>query len=129
MMGEKNMVASVSSSMLKILKSFLLGQKDKEITPSEAEKIQKAAYALNNADIKKRFTPPYLSMVSGLDSKEKQLFEATVYYLTKIAIKKSKYREDILNLLKEKSLSKGLSSDFKECIKQNIQKISLKNNL
>ena len=117
------MSVSVSSSMLKILKSFLLGQKDRDITPSEAEKIQKASYALNNAEIKKRFTPPYLSMLSGLDSLDKQLFEATVYYLTQIAIKKNKYQEDILKILQEKSTSKELNAEFKEYIKQNIQKI------
>ena len=39
---EDFMTASVSASMLKVLKSFLLGKKDGDITPSEAEKIQKA---------------------------------------------------------------------------------------
>ncbi len=122
------MAVSVSSSMLKILKGFLLGKKSDDISPSEAEKIQKASYALNNADIKKQYTPAYMSILPGLDSEKKQVFEATVYYLTKIAIKKERYRDDILNHLYEKTLKKGINPDFREYIKLNIKKISSENN-
>lgn len=122
------MAVSVSSSMLKILKGFLLGKKSGDITPSEAEKIQKASYALNNAEIKKHYSPAYLTILPGLDSEKKQVFEASVYYLTKIAIKKEKYREDILNHLLEKTHKKGINPEFREYIKTNIQKIMLKNN-
>ncbi len=122
------MAVSVSSSMLKILKGFLLGKKSEDITPSEAEKIQKASYALNNAEIKKQFSPTYLSILSGLDSEKKQVFDATVYYLTKIATKKERYREDILNHLRKKSLEKGINPEFREYIKTNIQKIPTKSN-
>ena len=122
------MVVSVSSSMLKILKGFLLGKKDGDISPSEAEKIQKASYALNNADVKKRFSPTYLSILPGLDSEEKQVFEATVYYLTRIAIKKPKQQEAILKCMEDKALTKGLNPEFKECLKQHMLEISQKNN-
>ena len=122
------MAVSVSSSMLKILKGFLLGKKDGDISPSEAEKIQKASYALNNADVKKRFSPTYLSMLSGLDSEEKQVFEATVYYLTRIAIKKPKQQEAILKCMEDKASTKGLIPEFRECLKQHILEISQKNN-
>ncbi len=122
------MAVSVSASMLKILKSFLLGQKKEDISPAEAEKIQKASYALNNAEIKKHFTPPYMTMLAGLNSQEKQVFEATVYYLVKIAVKKNRYRDDIIKHMQEKMHEKGLNPEFKEYIKNNIQKISLKNN-
>ena len=122
------MSVSVSSSMLKILKGFLLGKKDGDITPSEAEKIQKASYALNNAEVKKRFSPTYISMLSGLDSQEKQVFEATVYYLTKIAIKKPKQQENIVKHLQDKMDTKGINPEFKECLKQHIQEILQKNN-
>ncbi len=122
------MVVSVSSSMLKILKGFLLGKKDGDISPSEAEKIQKASYALNNADVKKRFSPTYLSILSGLDSEEKQVFEAAVYYLTRIAIKKPKQQEAILKYMEDKALTKGLNPEFKEYLKQHMLEISQKNN-
>ncbi|MBQ8750438.1 MAG: hypothetical protein IJZ30_02230 [Alphaproteobacteria bacterium] len=122
------MPVNISSPMLKILKSFLLGQKDKDITPSEAEKIQKASYALNNAEIKKRFTPPYANMLADLESPDKQVFEASLYYLTKIAIKKSRYREDIVKNMHEKVQNKSLNPEYKEAIKQQILKISQKNN-
>ena len=122
------MAVSVSASMLKILKSFLLGQKREDITPSEAEKIQKVSYALNNAEIKKQYTPTYMTILSGLNSTEKQVFEASVYYLTKIAAKKNKYREDILKHMREKMHEKDLNPEFKEYLKHNIQRISIKNN-
>ncbi len=122
------MSVNISSSMLKILKSFLLGEKDKDVTPSDAEKIQKASYALDNADIKKRFTPPYISMIADLDSSDKQVFDASLYYLTKIAIKKSRYREDIVKNMHEKLQNKSLNPEFKESLKQQILKISQKNN-
>ena len=63
----------VSASMFKKLKDFLIGRKAGDITPAEAHKIQKASYALAHTEVKKRFSPSYESMVSGLDSEEKQI--------------------------------------------------------
>lgn len=123
---EDYMTASVNSSMLKVLKGFLLGKKDGDISPSEAEKIQKASYALSLAETKKHFTPTYLTMLQGLDSNDKQVFEASVYYLTKIAIKKNKYQKDIIKAMQDKLSSKTLSSEFKEYLKQYMQKMLAK---
>ena len=118
--------ASVSASMLKVLKSFLLGKKDGDITPGEAEKIQKASYTLSLAETKKHFTPTYQTILQGLDSKDKQVFEASVYYLTKIAIKKNKYQKDIIKAMQDRLSSKTLSPEFKEYLKQYMQKMSVK---
>ena len=123
---EEFMTASVSSSMLKVLKSFLLGKKDGDISPSEAEKIQKASYALSIAETKKHFTPTYMTILQGLDSKDKQVFEASVYYLAKIAIKKNKYQKDIIKAMQDKLSSKSLSPEFKEYLKQYMQKMLIK---
>ena len=125
---ENTMPVNISSPMLKIIKSFLLGQKDKDITPNDAEKIQKASYALNNAEIKKRYTPPYVNMLADLENPDKQVFEASLYYLTKIAIKKSRYREDIVKNMHERLQNKSLNPEYKDAIKQQILKISQKNN-
>ena len=117
------MSVSVSSSMFKKLKSFLLRGKEGEITPIEAEKIQKASYALNHTEVKKRFSPVYLSIVAGLNDEDKQVFDATLYYLKRIAINKPKYREDIVKILKEKSQDNNISPEFRANITNSILEI------
>ena len=120
------MTTNASSSMLKVFKDFLLGKKDSDISPIEAEKIQKASYTLSNTEVKKRFSPPYLSMLPDLESNDKQVFEATVYYLAKIAMKKNKYHDDILKALQERYNNKSLPPEFKEYLKQYMQKMLAK---
>lgn len=122
------MTSGISSSMFKKIKGFIVRRKNSDISPAEAEKIQKASYALSRSEVKKYFSPVYLSMLSGLDSDEKQIFEATVYYLAKIAVNKAKYREEILSILKNKSSQKDINPEYKEYLKQNIHDILTKNN-
>lgn len=123
------MTEGVSASMFKKIKDFLIGRKVGDITPAEAHKIQKASYVLNNTEIKKRFSPTYESMLKGLESEEKQVFEGTVWYLSKIAMNKPKYQQDIVDLLEKKSKEKGINPEFKEYIRTHLQNISSKNNL
>ncbi|MBQ2882647.1 MAG: hypothetical protein IJE43_02575 [Alphaproteobacteria bacterium] len=122
------MSAAINTSMLKKIKEFIVGRKSDDISPQEAEKIQKAAYALSKTEAKKKYSPVYLSFLPGLDSEEKQVFEATVYYLVKIASNKAKYRQEILDVLNEKISQTGYNPEFREYIKQQLQNISLKNN-
>jgi len=112
-----------NSSMLHKLKEFIFGRKSGEITPSEAEKIQKAYYTLKHTEVKKKFSPTYLSILSGLESEEKQLFEATVYYLVKIAANKPKYHKEIVEILRNKADDKQINPQFREYIKQQLQNI------
>ena len=112
-----------TSSVLQKLKDFLMGRKHSEITPAEAQKIQKAAYTLKHTETKKKFSPTYLSIVEDLNSEEKQLFEASVCYLAKIASNKAKYREDIIKILQTKAEEKKINPEFKEFIKQQIKNI------
>lgn len=122
------MSTGVSSSMLKKITGFLIRRKSGDISPSEAEKIQKASYALTHTEVKKKFSPVYHSIINGLESEERQIFEATVYYLTKIAQNKPKYRDDIVKILQEKMKDNGINPEFREIIKFNIQITGLKNN-
>jgi len=122
------MAETVSSSMLQKFKDFLTGHKSGDITPAEAEKIQKTSYALVHGEVKKKFSPPYLTMLSGLDSEERQLFEASVYYLAQIAANKSKYHKEILEILKTKADDKSLKPEFREYIKQQLQNNLSKHN-
>ena len=94
-----------NTSMLQKIKDFFAGRKSGDITPADAEKIQKAFYALSKVENKKTFSSTYLTLLPGLDSKEKQLFEASVYYLVKIAANKQKYRDEIIEILKVLSIS------------------------
>ena len=121
--GEKKMSEVINSSMLKKLKDFLIGRKSGEITPAEAEKIQKAYYTLIHTETKKKFSPTYLSLVNGLDSEEKQLFEASVYYLVRIAENKPKYKPEITEILNNKLSNKKLNPEYREYIKQQIKNI------
>lgn len=114
--------------MLKKITGFLVRRKSGDISPAEAEKIQKASYALTHAEVKKKYTPIYQSILGSLDSEEKQIFEATVYYLVRIAQNKPKYHTEILEILKEKSRNDRINPEFKEIIKEKLQAIKLKNN-
>lgn len=122
-------MTGVSSTMLQKLKGFLVGHKSGEISATEAEKIQKASYALMHAEIKKQFTPAYLNIVPELDNPEKQVFEAVVYYLTKIASQKAKYQRDIIEIMAKKAADNKLNPEFREHLKAQIQNILQKNNL
>lgn len=117
------MAENTSSSMLKKLKDFLIGRKPGEITPAEAEKIQKASYTITHAEIKKKYSPTYLSLVPGLDSEEKQLFEASAYYLIRIAANKPKYRAEILEILRAKAANTKINLEYREYIKQQMKNI------
>jgi hypothetical protein len=123
------MSETVSSSMLQKFKDFLTGRKSGEITPADAEKIQKADYALAHTEVKKKYSPTYLSILSGLESEEKQLFEATVYYLVQIAANKPKYHDEIIEILENKAAENTIKPAHWEYIQQQLQNISLKNNL
>lgn len=123
------MTEGVSASMFKKIKDFLIGRKVGDITPAEAHRIQKASYVLNNTEIKKRFSPTYESIVKGLDSEEKQVFEGSVWYLAKIAVNKPKYQTEILEILERKSKEKGINPEFRKYIKTQVQNILSKNNL
>lgn len=122
------MSTGISSSMLKKITGFLVRRKNGDISPAEAENIQKASYALAHAEIKKKYSPVYLSILNGLDSEEKQIFEATVYYLVRIARNKAKYCDEILEILDKKSNENRLNPEFREIIKRGIDDILLKNN-
>lgn len=120
------MSSGISTSMFKKITGFLVRRKSGDISPNEAEKIQKASYALTHTEIKKKFSPVYLSMLNGLNSEEKQIFEATVYYLVKIALNKPKYRQDILKIMNEKMKESSINPEFREIIKTKVLELSLK---
>ena len=118
------MAKAENSSVLQKVKNFLVGRKNGEITPAQAEKIQKVSYTLTHSEQKKKFSPTYLTIAKGLDSEEKQLFEASVYYLARIAANKAKYRQDIIDILTKKASEKRINPEFREYIMQQIQNIS-----
>lgn len=122
------MSEGISASMFKKLTGFLIRRKSGEITPAEAEKIQKASYMLNNAEIKKRYSPAYLSLIPGLDNPEKQICEASAWYLSVIAKNKPKYREHILEILNAKIKESSINPEFREYLKTQVHNVLSKNN-
>ena len=117
------MAEAINSSMLTKIKAFLIGRRAGNISPADAEKIQKASYALSQAEIKKTFSPTFLSMLSGLESDDKQIFEGTVYYLTRIALHKKQYHDEIRDILLDKSHDKAINPKFREFIKQHLEEL------
>lgn len=115
------MAEAINSSMLTKIKEFLIGRRTGDISPADAEKIQKASYALSQAESKKTFSPSYLSILSGLESEEKQIFESTVYYLTRIANNKPQYDNEIKAILEDKARDKAINPKFREFIKQQLE--------
>lgn len=115
------MTEAINSSMLTKIKKFLTGRRASEISPSDAEKIQKAAYALSQTETKKTFSPTFLSILSGLESDDKQIFEGTVYYLTRIALHKKQYSDEIKQVLQDKSHDKSINPKFREFVKQQLE--------
>lgn len=122
------MAKGISAAMFKKLKDFLVRHKPDNMTPAEAHKIQKASYALSHAEVKKRFSPTYEGILVGLGSDEKQIFEASAWYLGKIAVNKPKYQAEIIDVLEQKSRQKGLNPEFRDYLKLQIQNILSKNN-
>ncbi len=122
------MSQGISSSMFKKLTDFLIRRKPGDMTPAEAHRIQKSSYVLNNTEIKKKFSPTYLSILPGLDSDEKQVFEGTAWYLAQIALNKPKYQHHILDAMQDKIAEKGMNPEFRNYLKQQVQNILAKNN-
>lgn len=73
--------------------------KKRELTPSQAKKIQKQANLNLKADLEKGYTKPYLIIAAHLGAKKQQIFEAAVYYLCAIAVNKPNYRQPIIEIL------------------------------
>ncbi len=122
------MAKGISIAMFRKIKEFLHKHKLDNMTPAEAQKIQKASYALAHTEIKKRFSPTYEGILQGLNSHEKQVFEASAWYLGRIAINKPKYQAAIIEAMEQKSCQKGLEPEFREYLKKQIQNILSKNN-
>ncbi len=123
------MAKGISVTMFKKIKEFLHKRKPDNMTPAEAQKIQKASYALSHTEIKKRFSPTYEGILLGLNSSEKQVFEASAWYLGRIAVNKPKYQAEIIEAMEQKSRQKGINPEFREYLKKQIQNILSKNNL
>lgn len=114
--------------MFKKLKDFIIGRKAGDITPAEANRIQTASYVLSKTEVKKKFSPTYLSILPELESEDKQIFEGAAYYLAQIATNKEKYKQEILDAFNKKIAQKSINPEFREYLKQQIQNILSKSN-
>ena len=71
---------------------------DNDISEKIAQKIQKNSYDFSQQFHKDTYTPPYLSLVEQLEVDDEQIFQAAVYNLANIAIARSRYGQDIVNI-------------------------------
>ena len=82
------------------------GDKTVGITEAIARKIQKGAYEAAQVVDKDSKTPPYKTIAEQLQSKDEQIYKASVYMLRNIAINEKKNRDEIIKVL-EKSAEKN----------------------
>lgn len=70
------------------------------ISPQQAHKIQKQDYI----DLQKKFvkscTPPFETIAQQLNDATNTVFEASVFYLCRIAVNEKKYQQEIISILK-----------------------------
>ena len=90
----KAMVAKTSRSIIWRGRS-----QDNDISDKIAQKIQKNSYDFSRQFHKDTYTPPYLSLVEQLEVDDEQIFQAAVYNLANIAKARSRYGQDIINIL------------------------------
>ncbi len=89
----KAMVARTSHSIIWRGRS-----QDNDISEKIAQKIQKNSYDFSRQFHKDTYTPPYLSLVEQLEVDDEQIFQAAVYNLANIAMARSRYGQDIINI-------------------------------
>lgn len=89
----KAMVAKTSRSIIWRGRS-----QDNDISEKIAQKIQKNSYDFSQQFHKDTYTPPYLSLVEQLEVDDEQIFQAAVYNLANIAMARSRYGQDIVNI-------------------------------
>lgn len=70
-----------------------------EITPKQANAIQKTSYIISKKEFEKSCTPPYVAIAAQLGSDKQQIFEAAVFYLCTIAFNEPKYQNAIVHIL------------------------------
>lgn len=97
-------------SIVKKTGSFL-GQTNQGITSAIAQKIQRTAYEVSRQKEKDSYTPPYLWIAEELQSKDMQIFKASVNYLANIAVNEERYTQDIISILKQNCNSDILEKD------------------
>lgn len=97
----KVMVAKTSRSIIWRGRS-----QDNDISEKIAQKIQKNSYDFSRQFHKDTYTPPYLSLVEQLEVDDEQIFRAAVYNLANIAMSRSRYGMDIINIF-DNYLQKG----------------------
>ena len=107
-------MVTTNKKMVSFLKNlWKQGVKHEVISPKEAQKIQKEDYFKAQNQAAKSLTPPYLLIAESLTSDQQKVFEASLHYLYTIAKTFPKYKQDIIQILK----------DFIEKHKKNSSKI------
>lgn len=99
------------------------GDKTVGITEAIARKIQKGAYEAAQVVDKDSKTPPYKTIAEQLQSKDEQIYKASVYMLRNIAINEKKNRAEIIQILEKSADKKKKIEDLYNYTLQKIKEI------
>lgn len=99
------------------------GDKTVGITEAIARKIQKGAYEAAQVVDKESKTPPYKTIAEQLQSKDEQIYKASVYMLRNIAINEKKNRAEIIQILEKSADKKKKIEDLYDYTMQKIKEI------
>lgn len=98
--------------------------KDNEISEKIAQKIQKNSYDFSMLKRKDTFTPPYLSLSDQLQVDDDQIFRAAVYNMANIAVARTKYAEDIINIFNNYLQREGTAELRRDYVRRKLSEIA-----
>ena len=94
------MFKNANQKIVEFFKLWWAGKEETdEITPRQANAIQKTSYLISKKEFEKACTPPYVAVAAQLGTDKQQVFEAAVYYLCTIAVNEPKYEKAIIHEL------------------------------
>lgn len=113
---------SVLKNFLKIFRSSKSKGFGKSISVNEAIDIQNA-YIASACQDDGLIEAPYVEIAKQLISPKKEVFEAALYYLQKIALNSANKKDEIVDLLENIVQNDKIKEDCKQLILQTIDKI------
>ncbi len=123
------MLKNANFFITEFFRSLIGKQTAENITPKIADAIQKQDFFHNQNTIDKTYTPSYLPISYQLLNDKKEIFNASVYYLCKIAQNSPKYKLDIINILNTYCKNNKNNKERVDFIKSEMEKHHLKHNL
>lgn len=110
-------------SIVKKTGSLFTGNSNSGITEAIAKKIQRGAYEISKQGKKDTYSQPYLTIAEQLQSNDRQICQAAVFYLADIAINEKKNSESIIEILNKYADNNELEKEQIAYVKDKIDYI------